>query len=213
MTFQLFYGTLYNVNSKKAEIIYNMEIILASKSPRRRELLGKIYSDFKIITADADESLPFGMHPREGVAVLAVRKGEAVLSQVGADALVISSDTLVEADGVPFGKPGDEAEALSMLRLLSGRAHSVHTGVAVHYKGRVYSGTDSTRVTFKEMTDEEIRDYVSGGEPMDKAGAYGIQGEGGKFVLGYEGSFDTVMGLSLDLTKRLIKAATSDDEE
>ena len=190
-----------------------MEIILASKSPRRRELLGTIYPDFKIVTADADESLPLGMHPREGVAVLAVRKGAAVLPAVGEGALVISSDTLVEADGVPFGKPRDEADAYRMLRLLSGRAHSVHTGVAVHYKGRVYSGVDSTRVIFKEMSDGEIRDYVSGGEPMDKAGAYGIQGEGGKFVLGYEGSFDTVMGLSLELTKRLIKAAMNDDEE
>ncbi len=190
-----------------------MKIILASKSPRRRELLGKIYPEFDIISADADETLPKGMHPREGVRILAERKGRAILKDVPEDALVISSDTLVEADGVPFGKPEDEVDAHRMLKLLSGRDHFVHTGVAVHYLDKVYSGTDSTRVRFKPLSDEEIRSYIAGGEPMDKAGAYAIQGEGGKFVSEYEGAFDTVVGLSLELLKELVKAALKNDEE
>ena len=188
-----------------------MRIILASKSPRRRELLGEIYDDFEIITAETDETLPEGVHPREGVAILAVRKGAAVREMVGDDALIISSDTLVELGGIPLGKPVDEADAERMLTSLSGKAHNVHTGVAVHYRGRVFSGTDSTAVIFKEITVEEIREYISGGEPMDKAGAYAIQGEGGKFIAGYDGDYDTVVGLSLKLTKELINKAASED--
>ena len=100
-----------------------------------------------------------------------------------------------------------------MLSLLSGKTHNVHTGVAVHYRGRAYSGVDSTRVTFREMRDSEIYEYIDGGEPMDKAGAYGIQGEGGKFVLGYDGKFDTVMGLSVSLTEKLIALAMEDERD
>ena len=188
-----------------------MRIILASKSPRRRELLSELYNDFAIITAETDETLPEGVHPREGVAILAVRKGAAVREMVGDDALIISSDTLVELGGIPLGKPVDEDDAERMLTALSGKAHNVHTGVAVHYRGRVFSGTDSTAVIFKEITTEEIREYISGGEPMDKAGAYAIQGEGGKFIAGYDGDYDTVVGLSLKLTRELINKATSED--
>lgn len=186
-------------------------IILASKSPRRRELLSEIFSEFEIIVAECDESLPSDVHPREGVELLAVRKGEAVLSLVSDDALVISSDTLVELDGVPLGKPTDEDDARRMLRSLSGRAHNVHTGVAIHYKGRVFSGVDSTAVYFKELSDWEIDEYIATGEPMDKAGSYGIQGLGGRFVTRYEGRFDTVVGLSLELVKKLISEARFND--
>lgn len=188
-----------------------MRIILASKSPRRRQLLGEIYDDFEIITAETDETLPEGVHPSEGVALLAVRKGAAVKDMVGDDALIISSDTLVELGGVALGKPTDEADAERMLRSLSGKAHNVHTGVAVHYRGRVFSGTDTTVVIFRDITTAEIRDYIATLEPMDKAGAYAIQGEGGKFVSGYEGDYDTVVGLSLRLTKELINKATLED--
>ena len=188
-----------------------MRIILASKSPRRRELLGEIYKDFEIITAETDETLPGDVHPREGVAMLAVRKGAAVKETVGDDALVISSDTLVELGGVPLGKPKDAADAEIMLTSLSGKAHNVHTGVAVHYRGRVYSGTATTAVIFREIGIDEIREYIAGGEPMDKAGAYAIQGEGGRFIAGYDGDYDTVVGLSLKLTKELINKATLED--
>ena len=187
-------------------------IILASKSPRRRELLAAITPEFDIMTAEVDESLPEGMHPRLGVEMLAVRKG-APIAERESDAIVISSDTLVELGGVALGKPADKEDACRMLRELSGKAHNVHTGVAVHYRGRVYSGVDSTAVRFRDMSDEEIRTYVDGGEPMDKAGAYGIQGEGGKFVLGYDGEFDTVMGLSVKLTAELIALAIGGDCE
>ena len=187
-------------------------IILASKSPRRRELLAAITPEFDIMTAEVDESLPEGMHPRLGVEMLAVRKG-APIAERESDAIVISSDTLVELGGVALGKPADKEDACRMLRELSGKAHNVHTGVAVHYRGRVYSGVDSTAVRFRDMSDEEIRTYVDGGEPMDKAGAYGIQGEGGKFVLGYDGEFDTVMGLSVNLTAELIALAIGGDCE
>ena len=120
---------------------------------------------------------------------------------------MISSDTLVELDGVALGKPETRDEAYKMLKSLSGRAHNVHTGVAVHYKGKLFSGVATSAVYFKELSDEEIWNYVESGAPMDKAGAYGIQGEAGKFVLRYEGDFDTIVGLSLRLTEKLIKDA------
>ena len=187
----------------------NVRVILASKSPRRCELLGKICADFEIVTREVNEELPEGVLPREGVELLAIRKGEAVAREV-MDALVLSSDTLVEVDDMPLGKPCDRENAYRMLHSLSGRAHNVHTGVAVHYRGKLYSGVASSRVYFKELTDREIWEYIDTGEPMDKAGSYGIQGEGGKFVVKYDGDFDTIMGLSLALCRELIERAFAD---
>lgn len=184
-----------------------MRYILASKSPRRRELIGEIIPEFEILTKEVDETLPEGIHPREGVEMLAIRKGSAVVEEAGNDCVVISSDTLVELGGVALGKPRDEAEAVGMLRMLSGKAHNVHTGVAVQYKGKCYSGVATTAVYFREMSDGEIADYVASGDPMDKAGSYGIQSGGGKFVEKIEGDYDTVVGLSVALTKRLIDEA------
>ena len=184
-----------------------MRVILASKSPRRRELLGELFENFEIITAEVDESLPAEIHPREGVEILALRKGKPIADE-NPEALVISSDTLVELDGVPLGKPQDEAEALDILTRLSGNTHRVHTGVAVHYKGKVASGVDTTSVSFRSLTREQITEYIATGEPMDKAGAYGIQGKGGELVSGYDGSFDTVVGLSVSLTERLADEVT-----
>ena len=186
-----------------------MRIILASKSPRRRELLGEITTDFEIKAAEVDESLPEGIHPREGVEILAVKKGEAV-ARDDADALVISSDTLVEIGGIALGKPIDKADAFTMLKTLSGKAHNVHTGVAVHVGSKVYSGVVTTAVYFREMSDEELREYIASGDPMDKAGSYGIQSGGGKFVEKIEGDYDTVVGLSVSLVKKLINEATND---
>ncbi len=185
-----------------------MRYILASKSPRRKELLGEIISDFEIITKDVDESLPEGIHPQSGVEILALRKGKAVADEVGEGCIVISSDTLVEIGGTPLGKPVDRNDAIAMLKMLSGKAHNVHTGVAVHFGGRAYSGVATTAVYFREMTDLEIEEYVDSGDPMDKAGSYGIQSGGGKFVEKIEGDYDTVVGLSVSLTKRLIDEAT-----
>ena len=181
-----------------------MRYILASKSPRRRELLGEIIKDFEIITKEVDESLPDSIHPREGVEILAIRKGKAVKDELDSDCLVISSDTLVEIGGVPLGKPVDRADAIAMLKKLSGKAHNVHTGVAVHLGDRVMSGVATTAVYFREMTEGEIEEYVDSGDPMDKAGSYGIQWGGGKFVEKIDGDYDTVVGLSVKLTKKLI---------
>ena len=183
-----------------------MRYILASKSPRRKELLSEIIKDFDIITAEVDESLPGEIHPREGVEILAVRKGE-VVARDNPDALVISSDTLVELGGVPLGKPVDKEDAIRMLTSLSGKAHNVHTGVAVHYNGKVFSGVATTAVYFRDMTEEEIKEYVDSGDPMDKAGSYGIQSGGGKFVEKIEGDYDTVVGLSMNLVKKLLENA------
>lgn len=190
--------------------VFGKRVILASKSPRRRELLARIIGEFDIEVADVCEDLPRGVHPRDGVELLAVRKGAAVAKDFS-DAIVLSSDTLVELGGVALGKPEDEADARRMLRMLSGRTHNVHTGVAVHYRGKAYSGRETTAVTFREMSDGEIDAYIATGEPMDKAGAYGIQGEGGKFVLCYDGGFDTVMGLSVSLSEQLISRALEDN--
>ena len=184
-----------------------MRYILASKSPRRRELLSELVENFEIITADVDESLPTDIHPREGVEILAIRKGE-VVAKDNPDALVISSDTLVELSGIPLGKPIDEDDAKRMLSDLSGRAHNVHTGVAVHFGGRVFSGVATTAVYFRDMSENEIDDYVASGDPMDKAGSYGIQSGGGKFVDKIDGDYDTVVGLSMNLVKKLINDAT-----
>ncbi len=186
-----------------------MKIILASKSPRRKELLGELYPSFSIITCEVDETLSKSIHPRCGVEILAVRKGAAV-AEDNAAALVISSDTLVEKDGVALGKPKDKSDAFEMLKMLSGGCHNVHTGVAVHYNGRVYSGVRSTEVVFRTLSDDEIEEYIDSGEPMDKAGAYAIQGLGGRFVIGFNGDYDTVVGLSLALTRELIEKAVGE---
>ena len=184
-----------------------MRVVLASKSPRRRELLSEIFDSFDIIKRETDETLSPDIPPCEGVEILAVRKGAAVACELSPDSLVISSDTLVEVDGTPLGKPEDAADAHRMLASLSGRAHNVHTGVAVHYRGRVFSGVATTAVSFKPLTDAEIDEYIATGEPMDKAGSYGIQGLGGRFVTGFDGDYDTVVGLSVALTRRLIADA------
>lgn len=188
-----------------------MRIVLASKSPRRREILSRIVNEFEIITCETDETLPEGMHPCEGVRILAERKGAAVAKSLPADTLVISSDTLVELGGTPLGKPKDAVDAVDMLMTLSGNSHNVHTGVAVHYRGGVYSGVSSSKVFFRTLTIEEAEDYVKTGEPLDKAGSYAIQGIGKKFVSGYEGEFESIVGLSVLLTEKLINEATKND--
>lgn len=189
-----------------------MRIILASKSPRRKELLSalarEVGFEFDIIVKETDESVG-DMHPMHAVEELAIKKGAAVAEEYG-DALVISSDTLVERDGVALGKPIDDADAYNMLSSLSDRVHNVHTGIAVHYLGKVYSGVASTAVRFMPLTPKMINDYIATGEPSDKAGAYGIQGGAGKFVTGYDGEFDTVVGFNITLLKKLLTEALGD---
>ena len=189
-----------------------MNVILASKSPRRKELLSLLASrlgfEFKIVTEEVDESVEEGILPKDAVEILARRKGNAVAElPIAEGAMVISSDTLVELDEKALGKPTDKEDAVRMLRSLSGRSHFVRTGISVSYLGRVFSGVASTEVCFYPLTEEDIFSYVESGEPMDKAGAYGIQGGAGKFVREYKGDFDTVVGLSLALTEKLMKEA------
>ena len=191
-----------------------MKIILASKSPRRKEIFSRLADEygfeFDIITAQTDEEL-YGEHPKTGVATLAVRKGAAVYKK-HPDALVVSSDTLVELNGVPLGKPADESDAERMLESLSENTHNVHTGIAVHYKNKVFSGVATTAVTFRRLSDAEIAEYIASGEPMDKAGAYGIQGKAGAFVASYDGEFDTVVGFNVTLLKKLLKEAAGNEQ-
>lgn len=189
----------------------SIRVVLASKSPRRRQLLREIVGNFEIITKETDEALPKEIHPEKGVEILAVRKGFAVAEGLPYDALVISSDTLVELSGIPLGKPCGREDAVNMLLTLSGKTHRVHTGIAIHYKGRVYSGVDSSAVTFREISPVEAEEYVDTGEPLDKAGAYAIQGIGAKFVRKYEGEFESIVGLSLRLCRKLIKEALDND--
>lgn len=180
-----------------------MELILASASPRRKELLALTGLPFTVDAPQVDEhcTLP----AREAVAEISLRKAQAgALRHQGA--VILAADTLVAVDGVPLGKPRDKDDALRMLRLLSGRWHEVFTGVcAVDASGEVHSGVDATSVRFSPMTDEEIRAYLSTGEPMDKAGAYAIQGVAGLWIEEIRGSASNVIGLPLALTRRLLR--------
>ncbi len=178
-------------------------VVLASASPRRRELLTRMGLSFEVIVSEADESLAANTPPADGVRTVAERKARAVLP-LAPDALVIAADTTVDLDGTSLGKPRSQDEALSMLLSLSGRTHKVHTGVAVAYRGRLLTATDTTAVTFRPFDRREALAYIKTGEPMDKAGAYGIQGKGGALVASTDGEFDNVVGLPCRLLSRLL---------
>ena len=181
------------------------KIILASASPRRKELLEKLDLDFSICPADIDESLL----PDEDAAMYplrtAVQKAMAV-AKTTEDALVIAADTVVAVDDDILGKPRDEAEAKAMLQRLSGREHIVITGIGVvdTASGRTLSATEQTIVYFHPLRDEEIDAYIATGECMDKAGSYGIQGKGSLLVRKIDGDYFNVMGLPLSRLYRLL---------
>lgn len=184
-----------------------MKIILASKSPRRREILENLGLKFEIIVADADESSSI-RDPHELVATLAARKGRAVLERLGKDvddALIIASDTLVYADGEFLGKPRDRADAERMIRMLSGKSHDVVSGIYLYYGGREATAATATRVTFDKMTEDEIASYLATDEPYDKAGAYAIQGKASAYISGIEGDYFNVVGLPVNLLKKTLK--------
>lgn len=185
------------------------ELILASASPRRKEILSAMGYSLTVRTADIDESLPAGTAPFDGVRLLSIKKGAAVVEELGDEIPVISSDTLVELNGEALGKPTDRADAIRMLSALSASVHYVHTGVCVHYKGKMLAETATTAVHFRALSEAQILEYVDSGAPMDKAGAYGIQGAAGAFVERIEGDFDTVVGLSGRLVKKLLSAITA----
>ncbi|MDR2908611.1 MAG: Maf family protein [Oscillospiraceae bacterium] len=169
-------------------------LILASASPRRRELMKNIADDFEVVCLATDESLPEGTDPRRGVTELALRKARAVAKLRPADT-VIGADTVVVLGGEVFGKPKDREDALRMLRALSGREHTVYTGVAIVWPQGERAFAEETLVRFAELTPAGLEAYADTGEPADKAGAYGIQGPGARLVAGITGDFYNVMGL------------------
>jgi len=169
-------------------------VILASSSPRRRELLTLVGITHDVIPANIDESYLTGETPRQHAERLARQKCAAIDAD---DAVVIGSDTIVVVDGDVLVKPEDRADAARMLRRLSGRSHIVMTGVAARWRGRTVSGLEEVGVTFRELSDRTIERYIDTGEPMDKAGAYGIQGYGATIVERVDGDYFAVMGLAV----------------
>ncbi len=171
-------------------------IVLASGSPRRQELLRRIgIESFDVVVPDADESCPAGLSARETVAHIARAKAEAARALTAAEDIVITADTMVFLGDERLGKPRDEADALRMLTELSGNRHTVCTGVTVRQGDRLKCFTVSTDVYFRPVREAELRAYIACGEPMDKAGAYGIQGRGALLVERIDGDFFNVMGL------------------
>mmetsp|Transcript_290 Transcript_290/g.822 ORF Transcript_290/g.822 Transcript_290/m.822 type:complete len:202 (+) Transcript_290:321-926(+) len=185
-------------------------VVLASGSPRRRELLQHVLPDginFVVQPSSFAEDLPKGDDPAEYCAQTAFRKGEDVAKLIGDEAqLIISADTVVVADGNVLEKPRDAAHATEMLRTLSGATHRVVTGCALFRGGRRKSFYETTEVTFSELSDETIAAYVASGEPYDKAGGYGIQGSAGAFVSGISGCYHNVVGLPMNRLAREIAA-------
>lgn len=187
----------------------NPKFVLASKSPRRAELLKNLGVDFSVKVSGADESqIPKDLPPNIYVQELAVLKGTAVSEEFGGGSYVIAADTVVVFDGEIIGKPKDKADARRILKLLSNKTHKVYTGYSVTDAANVHTvaGCEVTDVHFKELTDGEIDAYIATGEPLDKAGAYGIQGAGSLFADEIRGDFFNVVGLPLcALNKLMIK--------
>ena len=178
-------------------------VVLASQSPRRRQLLSLIGIEHDVRPADIDERYFAGEQPRAHALRLARGKAEAIAAP---GAVTIGSDTIVVVDGEVLGKPAGAAEATTMLRRLSGRAHTVITAVAIHWGNRLVADAEEVSVTFRPLSDAEIAAYIATGEPMDKAGSYGIQGYGATIVERVDGDYFAVMGLPLNRLTRLLES-------
>ena len=186
--------------------ITNQHIVLASGSPRRQELLRQIGLDaFGVVVPRADETYPAGLSPQDTVAHIARAKAEAAKALTAPEDVVVTADTMVFLDDERLGKPRDEADALRMLAALSGRRHTVCTGVTVRRGDKYKCFTVSTDVYFRSLSAEELRAYVASGEPMDKAGAYGIHGLGALLVERIDGDYFNVMGLPLLALSRTLR--------
>ncbi len=173
-----------------------MNIILASNSPRRKELLTLASIPYTVIPADCDESLSEGIAPNEAVTQLALRKAENVFKN-NQSSMIIAADTVVALGNTILGKPADEDDAFRMLTLLSGKTHSVYTGVCIMTKEKTDVFFSKTQVNFYDLTEKEISDYIKTKEPFDKAGSYGIQGKGSLLVKGINGDYFNVVGLPI----------------
>lgn len=187
-----------------------MKIVLASQSPRRKELLERMGLEFVTQASKIDESAFDGLAARELVATLSREKAQWIARQLDGETLVIGADTVVVRDGAALGKPKDAEDAVAMLLSLSGRDHQVCTGVTVCRGDRVLTQVEETQVTFRDLTEAEVRQYVSTGEPMDKAGAYGIQGYGALLVERIEGDYFNVMGLPVCRLGRMLAGMGTD---
>ena len=185
----------------------NETIVLASASPRRQELLRQIGCGFRVVVSDAEELSGDGISPERLAVENARRKAEDVAAKEGGNAPVLGADTVVAVDETILGKPKDETDAVRMLRLLSGRQHFVYTGIALAYRGEIYEGVVRTEVWVDELSEKEIEAYIATGEPMDKAGAYAVQGIAAKFIPRIDGSFSNVVGLPLHAVRNLARKA------
>ena len=186
-----------------------MKIILASQSARRRDILENLGIKFDIKVSQVDESMSDTLTPGENVETVSMRKAAAVAEELGItdsdDTLVIASDTVVVCDNIILGKPRDKAHATEMIRMLSGRRHSVISGIAVIYRGKRVFSHEETEVEFRSLTDAEIEAYVSTDEPYDKAGGYGIQDKAAIFVRGIHGDYLNVVGLPVFKLFRILE--------
>jgi len=183
-----------------------MSIVLASASPRRHELIKMVgIKDFKVIADTSDEILTPGLTPEEQVNKLSMQKARNVAKKCSKDDMIIAADTLVYLDGEPLGKPDSPSDAEQMLKRLSGRKHSVFTGVTLLKNDDCISKAEKTDVYFREVTEKEIKAYVETGEPMDKAGSYAAQGGAAVYIERIEGDFFNVMGLPLCSLSLMLK--------
>ena len=181
-------------------------IVLASGSPRRRELLERIgITDFDVRVPEVEESFPENLTPQQVVEYISREKAEAAAALCSEDEIVITADTMVFLDHQRLGKPQDEADALRMLTALQGRHHTVCTGVTVRRGAEVITESETTHVYFRPATQAELRAYIATGEPMDKAGSYGVQGKGALLVEKLDGDFFNVMGLPVLRLSRMLK--------
>ena len=178
-----------------------MEYVLASASPRRKELLSQVLQKFEVVPSDADEKVNISLFPEQMACALAEKKCDGVFA-LNPYKTVIGCDTIVVFGGEVLGKPKDRDDAVNTLKKLSGKTHFVVTGVCVRSPFKKLVGFDKTEVKFNIWSDEFIKNYVDGGSPMDKAGSYGIQDEG--VVKEYFGSYTNVVGLPVNLTKKLL---------
>ena len=181
------------------------KIVLASGSPRRQELLQRIgLTDFDIRVPETDETYPEGLTPAEIVEYISREKAEAAAKLCTEDEILITADTMVFLDDQRLGKPVDEADALRMLSALQGRHHTVCTGVTVRQGNHILTESESTQVYFRPAGEEELKAYIRTGEPMDKAGSYGVQGKGALLVERLDGDFFNVMGLPVLRLSRML---------
>jgi septum formation protein len=187
-----------------------MKIVLASGSPRRYELLKMIgIEDFEVIVDSSDEPIIPGATPERQVLTLALKKVQNVSIKCGRDDVIIAADTLVYLGNIPLEKPRSKPEAADMIRMLSGKKHTVYTGVAIQKGEKTETAVEKTDVYFREVTENEVLAYVETGEPMDKAGGYAAQGKAAVFIERIDGDFFTVMGFPLCRLVQMLKEFTT----